>query len=685
MNDSKCEQIVSVSRTCFIGSSSSGSDDQIVNGRYGGHFKFNRLPKKTAAFISVVFTILFLSDDVVASSPTLSSISKTSPLGLLARQESQYHQSIRSISMRSTSSMETGIKRNTPISATLLERKQQQNTSSGSNSNVSMKTMHLDTKNSNNSNSNDIETRNNPSQRSLIRKKQSIRKKRKMKENTGKDNKLNQNKKARNVPNNNNKNNKNNKNNNNNNNNNGVNGGQGNNKKTNLPSIAPSNKPSVSPTMTPIKSSSKKPTGNPSPFPSMIPSSALTESPSKLPTFFPTTSTPTIMKGNPTPSPTRWEKSFVDEEGLVLTLSTLTADEDQIEFVKRSDNTRRNQSIRETKPDDSNVAKDRVMKRIYKEDILNGNEVDLVKAVVSTMADVLCKYTDLVIIYKSENNDGNANTQYSDYCVGDSNPILNINSYYSNRDTVILVPADGKDLFKIKLKDFQVFEQSIKGNYLHWIQWSISCPIMRISKLALNQKEQNVDEALELIKKETRLVMDTTTSSHEVRDILMSKSQYVLSAAANGWEVVESIDFIEAKKAVGDNDDSFNNSTKDSIIDPIDGKRTDSGLIGFFQPIRIVGLVIMIFFVTILMHLIRAGRRRDEKIWEAKKAIPMRGDLVSYEGVNYMLQSSQMNPQNMNVSQQSAGHSSSSEENDFSKSPNKEKEEFTRLVSKDIS
>ena len=694
MNDSKRDQTIimmarssaSMERKSRRMHCSSTSSNEFAMKRYSVHRRHHHFFKPRAALISMAFIILFLIDNVVessSSSSTLLSAAIDTSLDLGGRQGSQYHQSLRSASTSLSSSTKTRLTKN--------RRKRRRNTVNSTY--ASSKTNRLNTSSNNNSHSNDHETIIKASRTSLIRKKTTLRKIRRVKENKtkGAENEevknkgtaegIDLNKNNRIIAYNSKETNK-------------ENNKGGNKVKTDPPTIAPSKNPTSFPSSMHSKYPSSFPSSIPSKhlssLPSSTPTNVPTDTPTKSPTFFPTTSQPTIKKGNPTPVPTRWDESFVEDEGLVLTLSTLTADEDQLEFVKKSQDVggrnRRNQSIGAKNSEESNLLADRVMKRIYKEDILNGNEQDFVKDVVSTMADVLCKYTDLVIVYKLEKNEENDGAQYSDYCKKDASPIPNINSYYTNRDTVILLPLESNDMSKIKLRDFQVFEQSIKNNYLHWIQWSITCPIVQISKHTLNEKQQNVDKALEIVKKEARLVMDTTISSDEVRDILMSKNQHVLSVSANGWEVVESINFIQAREAARDDDenDDKNVSDKDGILDPDNGKETNSGWIGFFQPIRIVGAGMMILLFTVLLHLIRAGKRRDDKIWEAKKAAPMKGDLVSHEGMNYLLQSSRVIEPDGDVSQQSVNHSSSTDENDPN-SPNKEKDELTRLVAPDKS
>ncbi len=432
----------------------------------------------------------------------------------------------------------------------------------------------------------------------------------------------------------------------------GKQGGGDKNKTTRSP--APSSKPSA------------RPTPAPSPRPTMNP------------TYNPTTTAPTIMKGNPTPGPTFWVNSWVGDD-IVLSLSTMTADEDQLEFTtdatdaslggSRDRGRKRgllssslslsslllsNGSDLDSEEIMIRSESERVLKRIYAKDVLRGDENEFVQLILTSLADTLCKHTNFVILAKDNVNVNVSTDEYTDYCKNDG-VIIDPNSYYTNRETVIIAPIDAtnkNDFSKVDANEFQVFEGSIEGKYLHWIQWDVKCTIVQISRTTLNEEGKDLDAAIDRVKAEARLVMDTVTTTDEMSDILMNKNEDILSVSASGWEVVESIEFMKLRKENqnggggkgGNNDDDVNSLV--GTDDDLAKKRYN-----IFQPIRVAGMIMMVFFFVVLTGLIKAGKRRDDKAWDARilAESPMNGDLVSYEGVNFLLQSSRMEAENMNI------------------------------------
>lgn len=219
--------------------------------------------------------------------------------------------------------------------------------------------------------------------------------------------------------------------------------------------------------------------------------------------------------------------------------------------------------------------------------------------------------------------------------------VVDPSSYYTIRDTVIIVPLDGTDLSKIDLEDLKVFEDSVDEKYLHWIKWDVSFPVVQISKTILNENDQNMDEALKLLKDEVKLVIDEAGYRGETSDILMSKNDNILSVASDGWEVIETIDFMKAREKKIDTEDYDADNNSDDEI-----KATNMNH-QLFPPIRIVGMIMMIFFFAVIAHFIKVGKKRNGKVWEAEKARSINGDLVSYEGTNFLLQNSQINGQSL--------------------------------------
>mmetsp|Transcript_23737 Transcript_23737/g.29205 ORF Transcript_23737/g.29205 Transcript_23737/m.29205 type:complete len:139 (-) Transcript_23737:84-500(-) len=61
----------------------------------------------------------------------------------------------------------------------------------------------------------------------------------------------------------------------------------------------------------------------------------------------------------------------------------------------------------------------------------------------------------------------------------------------------------------------------------------------------------------------------------------------------------------------------------------------------------------MLFFIAILACLIQQGKKREKKRWEARNC-PTSGDLVTYEGMNLMLESSTLNAQKIIEAQDQA-------------------------------
>lgn len=369
------------------------------------------------------------------------------------------------------------------------------------------------------------------------------------------------------------------------------------------------------------------------------------------------------MKGNPTPSPTYWVESWVGED-LTLSLSTLTADEDQLEFTtdtglgnkERTGLGDRGRSLflshGSTLNDGEKSMSPRYLKRIYAKDVLSGNEDDLLKLILTSIADTLCKYTDFVILSSATTTKSvnPATDEYTDYCKKDD-IIIDSSSYYTKRATVVIAPVDAlNDLSQVDANEFQVFEGTIKGKYLHWIQWDVKCPVVQISRTTLNEKDQDFKKALDQVKAETRLVMDEVLATNEMNSILTSKNDDILKVSASGWEVVKSIEFMKVRKE-NRNDDGLNGREKDEDFDSINRIDDDLALERYmiFQPIRVVGLFMMAIFFIVVIGLIKSGKRRDDKAWDARmlESSQLDGDLVSYEGVNFLLQNSRIEAESL--------------------------------------
>mmetsp|Transcript_18214 Transcript_18214/g.27317 ORF Transcript_18214/g.27317 Transcript_18214/m.27317 type:complete len:339 (+) Transcript_18214:10-1026(+) len=239
--------------------------------------------------------------------------------------------------------------------------------------------------------------------------------------------------------------------------------------------------------------------------------------------------------------------------------------------------------------------------------------------------------------------------------------IIDTNSYYSNRATVIVAPISAKnDLSQVVATEFPVFEPSIVGNYLHWIQWDIKCPIVQISRTIWNEENRVFGRTLSRVQAEGKLVMDTVTSTQEMNDILMSKNENILSVSTSGWEIFKSQNFMEPRKK--DREEGGNRKDNTGSLENTDDELTPERY-RVLQPIRVAGLIMMAIFFFVVAFLIRAGKKRDDKAWEARmlEASPINGDLVSYEGVNFLLQSSRIEAESLQrLSPSKEGHYSSS-------------------------
>merc|ERR1711976_742037 len=114
----------------------------------------------------------------------------------------------------------------------------------------------------------------------------------------------------------------------------------------------------------------------------------------------------------------------------------------------------------------------------------------------------------------------------------------------------------------------------------------------------------------------------------------MTKNSNVLAVSVDGWEVMESIEFMKAIKenALTESNESNDDITLNTNVQK--GSRR--------QPIRIAGCVMMGSFFLILFFLIRAGKKREEKAWQVKATCPINGGLETEEGVNLLLDSSRV-------------------------------------------
>eukprot|EP00558_Chaetoceros_sp_UNC1202_P010871 CAMPEP_0197243118 /NCGR_PEP_ID=MMETSP1429-20130617/8662_1 /TAXON_ID=49237 /ORGANISM="Chaetoceros sp., Strain UNC1202" /LENGTH=466 /DNA_ID=CAMNT_0042703271 /DNA_START=13 /DNA_END=1413 /DNA_ORIENTATION=+ len=299
--------------------------------------------------------------------------------------------------------------------------------------------------------------------------------------------------------------------------------------------------------------------------------------------------------------------------------------------------------------------------------ILSGRYGDLVEDVLSSMSTVICDYTDFVLLNTED-------SQFYDYC-GTKKEVDIPELTYANVDGrmrllaegdgtaapfdgKVVVVSDFKDIATgfLNIQDRSVFVTGAagsEGNYLRWTVWTVEYPIMQFDNpiagdgLAEEEKDELIDNALKKLQRKVDEAFSTAISNKKLDTLLMDKNDSIIASSSTGWEVETFTEAI-AEHQEKNNDDETNGGDPNGVENPIDG--TTKKKPGFWEPIRIIGMALLVCLVLTVTLLTRVGnKRRKVQTWEAaqKKKAAIDVNLVSYEGVDFMLETGRkMRPAN---------------------------------------
>lgn len=267
--------------------------------------------------------------------------------------------------------------------------------------------------------------------------------------------------------------------------------------------------------------------------------------------------------------------------------------------------------------------------KITANDILSGNENDLLNGVLTSMITIFCNMSGYVIIVPvSPSNpftySGKSHT-YVNFCTDD--PLRTLTevpqSLYSESNTVLLADlTGGKNYLDVIDRSILVVGSSDEMEELNWIEWSISCNVMNIGNLLLRSEGGNVNSAVSATNIALNKVLMEAWSAGKVDDVLKSRNNNIISTSVVGSERYI---FTKAVDGVIDNNDAADDTDVNTKNIPLntdngDSNEKDNDDRPPFKAIQAIGIglfVSVIVGVTILTRIAGRKRLRDEVNYEA--------------------------------------------------------------------
>jgi len=409
----------------------------------------------------------------------------------------------------------------------------------------------------------------------------------------------------------------------------------------------------------------------PTPSPSRRPTSVPTASPSKSPTL------------SPTASPTRapvvvpWMNLTTGNNiELKVSIFMYESREENVTVVEPSNRRRRR----------------RTLSRLSAAEILDNSQNELIEAVLSSMATILCDNEEGIHILNV------VNASFYDYCgmiVGEQNITNSVTNFDDDDDdgtvgddqgtllnpssvegfevkttslpldqTYLVTDLIDEETGLLNVEDRRVFLSNLNANannggdsggYLYWTVWSVSYPILQLRTVVDESQETTVtNSTMDQVQATFDRLFSTAVTNGVMDELLQKKSKdNVLVASLEGLEVET---FVSAMERFETTVPSNNNKGEEQVI--LQGR-----IYVFWQPIRIAGFVILGVLFLIVGLLMKVGHERykydawdtglindkkqnhqqEQYLLEHNHDQPRQGmnvDISTSEGLDYMLQCS---------------------------------------------
>lgn len=367
------------------------------------------------------------------------------------------------------------------------------------------------------------------------------------------------------------------------------------------------------------------------------------------------TTTPPPSPPSPpsSPSSSSWTSTTYEDESnyFTLSLSTLLSIESSSVSVMNTHNS------------------------IKTESIINGHEMKLIHDIISSLSDIICQYTNFSVLVPSLLMKDDYMFEYSeydtsrkDYChyMNTSNNENGSSGHFgddddddqsngtstgnSNKKNVIMIilPVGNNNqhgqysvLDNIQVQDYHVYYDTGNNNnkqdkdkdqllssekyLLNWIQWDVYYEIVsqhndynnNIRNDTTMNQSSNYYTPIQI-----QSIMNMALSNNDhynLNNILMEKNEGVLSVTGNGWEVEKSMEYMET---YSDHNPNKANKPNTKLIE-----NDNNDIATILHPIRITGMIMMIVFITTMIHLIQTGSKRHRLFWEKMRR---NGNFVHY-------------------------------------------------------
>jgi hypothetical protein len=338
-----------------------------------------------------------------------------------------------------------------------------------------------------------------------------------------------------------------------------------------------------------------------------------TPKPSPSPTIAPT-GTPT---GRPTRSPVSVPWINITNGTVVLMVSLFIYESENLDLGTRN------------------------LNRLPAAEILDGSNDELIEDVLSSMAAIICSSDKRLKILSVVEG------IFFDYC----NMLLvdNDDDYYlsqfqvlpdqndlSSSHTYMVTDLTDSDTGFLDVEDRRVFVNTDGGgDYLHWTVWTVSYPIVQLG-VEVNSTALTIEDA----QTDSDRAFAVAVSSDHMDELLREKSDRILVTSLIGGEVINFIQAIE----------EFEESDAEPLEESPLEQAPKQGYV-FWQPIRIVGFVMLGFLMIFVGLLMAVGHERySYDVWDArdlsandhtKNDTEEEVDLniATCEGLDYVLQS----------------------------------------------
>lgn len=289
-------------------------------------------------------------------------------------------------------------------------------------------------------------------------------------------------------------------------------------------------------------------------------------------------------------------------------------------------------------------------------DILAGKEPELIEEVLSTLATVLCMETDYLIL-------NTINDEFFDFCNTNSSAVFMIPEGLDSVNSTVLVTDltdTGTGLLQVEDRSVFVNDWSLEdgtgsekgGEYLHWTLWTVKYPILHLDYgndvvgniYEIEDTEMKalfIEEAIGEVQQTLDRTFATSISDGTVDSLLSTDNDNILAVSSIGWEVETFSTAVDSYLEHFKTDDESNEVTygDDNISSIVDGS-VEGLQYKVWQPIRIIGIVMLAAVIVVVSVLMKIGNNKLKyDVWDATQNKSQTDvDLVTYEGVNFMLE-----------------------------------------------